>query len=390
MADYCEIVETAAACVSTMTTESVVVATSSGAANPTWFLAFNQTLLSTAAGTSTLTQEAYAMLTSSGAGGSLATPSASVTKTLTSAADATPSCLAAFANTVLATAAAVGTADAYVDNIVTSVANAVDTAIPGNIAVLVLTSSAASTASVVKGLLETVTSASAATNTAIATNTPYVTLTSAGSAADSIPSASSIVSLLEGTLQSEAAAASVTIMQVARTVYAQSIGYSNSSALFRDPNDLAWVMNTETAALSQYTNFAFNSLAHANGKVYAACIDGIYVLEGPDDEGTDIVAEAVSGFTDLDEQHTKHAGSVYFGYTSDGPVVIDVDTYGSGHATQTYELEDRPALSPRNNRVKLGKGLSSRHWRIAIRNKDGSQFELNDAAIDVAVSQRRV
>lgn len=185
-------------------------------------------------------------------------------------------------------------------------------------------------------------------------------------------------------------ATSSTIIQTNRTVYAQSIGYSNSSALFRDPNEMAWVLNTETAALSQYDNFAFDSLAYADGKLYAACIDGIYVLEGLDDEGKGIDAEIVSGFTDLGDQHTKHAGSMYFGYTSDGPIEIDVDTYGSRHAKQTYELEQRDLLAPRNNRVKLGKGLSSRYWRVAVRNKDGSHFELNDAAVDVAVSQRRI
>lgn len=390
MADYCEIVETSAACASVMYFEDMVVVLSTGAATPTAFLQFNQTVTGQASATEVVTPYAFATLSSSSNATTVATPSATITKTLLAASEAASLCLAAFSNTELSTAAAVSTADAYVDNVVTSVANAVATATPENMAVLVLTSSAASTSSVIKGLLELVTSTSAATNTATATNTPHVTLTSAGNAIGTTPSASSIVSLLEGALESTALATALTAMQVDRTVYAQSIGYSNSSALFRDPNDLAWVMNTETAALSQYTNFAFNSLAYANGKVYAACIDGIYVLEGTDDEGTDIVAEAVSGFTDLDEQHTKHAGSVYFGYTSDGPVVIDVDTYGSGHATQTYELEDRPALSPRNNRVKLGKGLSSRHWRLAVRNKDGSHFELNDAAIDVAVSQRRV
>lgn len=390
MADYWEIVETAAACVSTMTTESVVVATSVGVARPTWFLALNQTLISTAAGTSTLTQEAYALLTSTSASSSLATPSAAVTKELTSAAAATSTCLAAFANTALSTAAASGIVDAYVDNVVTSIASAVATVTPGNVAVLVLTSTAASTSAVTKGLLESVIGSAAATNVVIGTNTPVIVLTSTSNAVGSVPSASSVVSLLEGALESSALATAITTMQVNRTVYAQSIGYSNSSALFRDPNDMAWVMNTETAALSQYTNFAFNSIAYANGKVYAACLDGIYVLEGNDDEGAHIRAEAVSGFDDLGEQHTKHAGSVYFGYTSDGPVVVGVETYGSGHAKQTYELEQRVALAPRNNRVKIGKGLSSRHWRITVKNKGGSRFELNDAAIDVAVSQRRV
>ena len=118
--------------------------------------------------------------------------------------------------------------------------------------------------------------------------------------------------------------------------------------------------------------------------------DGFYKLEGTDDDGEDVDAELTTGFTDLGEQHTMHAGSLYLGYTSDGPTTVSVDTYGMRHPTQINELDERDAFAPRNNRVKLAKGLNSRYWRIAIRNKNGSHFEINDVALDVAVSNRRI
>lgn len=389
MASYDQAELSAAACTSVIDAAWASTYLESGVAAGSVYLGHESVLTGTAAATSTSIVDAYAKLLSSGASTSVLEASAVVTKTLASSANSWSSTIAAYTGTVLSVAAATSLADAYVDNLLSSVANAASVATPSNAPMLVLTSTASSSSSTVKGLLEVVLSSSAAVGTATPTRIANEISLSTAATTSSIQSAFSMISLLS-VLESSGYATSTATMQVARTVYAQSIGYSNSSALFRDPNEMAWVMNTETEALSQYTNFAFDSIAYVDGKLYGACMDGIYVLEGADDEGTDIEAEAVSGFSDLGEQHTKHAGSMYFGYTSDGPVLVDVETYGSGHPKQSYELEDRPAESPRNNRVKLGKGLSSRHWRVTVKNKAGSHFELNDAAIDVAVSQRRI
>lgn len=389
MASYDETVTSTADAVPTAPFVTVVMYAEAGVAAPSVILGLTKTYTEAGAATSTVTPYAFASLISSAAAEPTATPSIVVVKTLTSLSNGVSTTIAAYTNTVLSAAASTSTVDDTVVNLLRSAANAVSTATPGNTSTVLLVAAGAASSSVIRGLVETALSAAATTETATPTREVGFTLTSTGATTGSVVSASSAVSLLNA-LESSGYATSTATMQVARTVYAQSLGSSGSSALFRDPNDIAWVMNTETAALSQYNNFAFNSLAYADGKVYAACLDGIYVLEGNDDEGAHIRAEAVSGFDDLGEQHTKHAGSVYFGYTSDGPVVVDVETYGSGHAKQTYEIEQRTALAPRNNRVKLGKGLSSRHWRITVKNKDGSRFELNDAAIDVAVSQRRI
>lgn len=389
MASYDETVTSTANAAPTAPFVTVVMYAEVVTAAPSVILGFTKTYTEAGASTSTVTPYAFASLVSGATATTTATPSTAVTKTLSSLSNGVSTTIAAYTNTALSASNGTSAVDGIVVNLLRSAANAISTATPGNTPTLLLVATGDASSSVIRGLVETALSASAATSTVTPVRSLNLTSTSTGASTGSVASASSAVSFVNA-LESSGYASSTTVMQVARTVYAQSLGSSNSSALFRDPNDIAWVMNTETAALSQYNNFAFNSLAYVDGKVYAACLDGIYVLEGNDDEGAHIRAEAVSGFDDLGEQHTKHAGSLYFGYTSDGPVVVDVETYGSGHAKQTYEIEQRTALAPRNNRVKLGKGLSSRHWRITVKNKDGSRFELNDAAIDVAVSQRRI
>ena len=102
---------------------------------------------------------------------------------------------------------------------------------------------------------------------------------------------------------------------------------------YKDPNQLAYVMNTETEALSMYNNSRLMLLA-CGWRVLRGRSGRVLQLEGTDDDGEDVDAELTTGFTDLGEQHTKHAGSPVFRYTSDGPITVSVDTYGMRHPTQ--------------------------------------------------------
>lgn len=390
MASVDETVLSSAAAVGTPTFLTNATYLSAGGAAPTLMFYQQQTALSTSAATSVVTPTQYATLNSTAAAVSTSTPTTHIVKTTLVAAGASSATIAYYNNTSLS--AANSLSFMFHENVVAplvSTAGATSTTTPSTTAVKTLVSAAAARSSIIKGLLETSLSAAASTSTVTPTRVATATSTSAANAVGSVVSASSAV--VASILSSAAAAASSTpAMNVERFVYLLSRGAGSSSTLFRDPNQMAYVVNTETEALSMYDNFSFDSITYVDGKAYAACFDGFYVLEGGDDDGENIDAELVSGFMDFGNKNTKHVGSLYLGYTSDGPTTVSVETYGSGHDTQTNELDQRDAFAPRNNRVKLGKGLSSRYWRIALRNKNGSHFELNDAAIDVAVSKRRV
>ena len=53
-------------------------------------------------------------------------------------------------------------------------------------------------------------------------------------------------------------------------------------------------------------------------------------------------------------------------------------------------MEAREADQPRNNRIKIGKGLNSAYWRISINNVDGADFTVSSIAADTAASRRRL
>ena len=388
MADYCEIVEGIGAVTSSTATDTAGIVTSSATVLETLIFVQEQTLLSVGAATATATPDSYTLLTSSGGSASTLLASITVDKTLVDVGAVSSTLFVLFENTATGTAAATSYVEGDAPTTIVSTAYAASSVDVSTQAVGLLFQRADGSSSVVIGLLEYAVATVAVTDSVTPTRIADVTLTGQSNAVSSTPVTSTTLRAEE--LLSLLQAASTATTQVDMTVYHRSVITATSNVFNRDKRAKAMVLNTETAAVSTYDNFAFNSVAYANGKIYAASEDGLYVLEGADDDGENIRASLKSGFNDLNEAHTKHAGSIYFGYTSDSPFTATVETYGAGHAPQTYELEARDAYAPRNNRIKLGKGLSSRYWRVTLQNKDGSHFELNDAAIDVAVSQRRI
>jgi hypothetical protein len=157
----------------------------------------------------------------------------------------------------------------------------------------------------------------------------------------------------------------------------------------KDFGSKAWVMNTQTGGLTTYDNFQFTSLAEYKGVIYATSASGVYALTGDTDEGRVIEAEVKTGFLDFGVEQTKRISDIFVGYTG-GQLEFDVETFDLPGEVYTYPMEEREAGAPRNNRVKPGRGLSSRYWRFSIRNVDGAAFQLYDVTPDIAASKRRL
>jgi hypothetical protein len=157
----------------------------------------------------------------------------------------------------------------------------------------------------------------------------------------------------------------------------------------KDFGALAWVLNTETGGLSTYDNFGFTSLVEHEGVIYAASQEGVFALTGDTDDGRYISAQVKTGFLDFNQTQTKRISDIFVGYTG-GQLEFNVETYDGPQEVYTYAMEEREADAPRNNRLKVGKGLSSRYWRFAIRNVDGADFQVYDVTAEVATSKRRL
>lgn len=372
----------------------VVVAGATGAASgaPASLGVYPPVVSSTAVATGTyLDAQGYADITSSAvASGEAQDASITSSKVVESFALATSTTLAVINQEVSDTAVATGTAvPQAMGATLASYATATSSVTVSTAAEYTLAGSAAAAGSVVSvGLTETVTSTGAASDEVTTHRAVPVVVYDYGTATGSVPVASSTQCPVF--LCSIGGSRDEVFIDVVHDIVVSNTAAADSSAVFKNPSSKAFVMNTETTAGSMYDNFDFDSVVQTPYGELAVGVDGIYMLSGDTDDGEQIRATIKTGFVDFGIPQTKRVDAVYFGYTSNGRLVLDVETYGSGHAPATYLLEQRLAEAPRNSRVQVGKGLSGRYWRFTIRNELGSSFDIASSTIDVAASTRRV
>lgn len=162
---------------------------------------------------------------------------------------------------------------------------------------------------------------------------------------------------------------------------------------FRTPDGevyAGYMMNVRTAAMSELTNFKFNSFATIGGQTFAAGVGGIYQLGGDTDAGAEIDARVRLGLEDFGTSQLKRVPNAYIGYTSSGRLLLKTITTDGGTKKENwYSLKPRAATSPVENRFDIAKGLVARYWGWEITNIDGADFELDSLKVWPMVLQRR-
>ncbi len=389
MTDYCEIVEaTAAATSECPVTDNIMVEVSSGNGSSTALPVTDHPLIEESATcTSQVVIDAFAILNSHALAASDLSHTMVVTHLLSSKARGRSSVTAFFNNMVEGVAEARSEIAADAPTLLISAAQATSEVVANSVATFSLESKATARSSASLGLLEAVTSsADAASMVVVLRRVSQVVVETAAGQSEAYPASMPQHFLL----LSSANAASLVLMQTDHHVFLESTAVAEADVWYKDPARVAWVMNTETTAASWYDNFDFESVAQSSAGVLAVGPDGLYELIGDTDSGELIDAEVVSDFTDFGVAQTKRVDYLYFGYTSSGRISVTTETYESGHSPTTYYLEQRLAGAPRNSRIEPGKGLFGRYWRMTLRNVDGADFEIHDATVDIAVSNRRV
>lgn len=152
----------------------------------------------------------------------------------------------------------------------------------------------------------------------------------------------------------------------------------------------AWVLDAETKAAWRYDNYPFNSFAQLDGMFLGALPDGIYKLDGTDDDGTEIGWNVRSGLLNFNTQLLKRIDVAYIGYTASGEVGLSVYTTSpEGEKIQyNYAMVSRTANVTTANRIKVGRGLESTYWAFEL--VGTGDFSLSDMQILPMVLERRV
>ena len=151
----------------------------------------------------------------------------------------------------------------------------------------------------------------------------------------------------------------------------------------------ALVLNIENGALSDYSNYGFNSFCTFGGKKLGASTSGIYDLSGDTDSGTDIVSRIRTALQDGKTAMLKGVEDAVVGLITDGmldaKIVVDG---GYSYGMKAFPPRESDAIT--TQRFKAGKGIASRYLALDLTNRSGADFAVESAEMTIVPLNRRL
>ena len=139
------------------------------------------------------------------------------------------------------------------------------------------------------------------------------------------------------------------------------------------------VMNTLTGAVSEYSNFAFDSITDT----HSASATGLYTLGGDTDNGTEIVAEIVTGKPLWGDQRKKRLDMVWLSMKGEGTAELIVQ---GENDEWRYNF---PVRATGQSRAKPGLGIRENYLAFGFSNPGGEAFTLDQISVYAAQSNTR-
>ena len=148
----------------------------------------------------------------------------------------------------------------------------------------------------------------------------------------------------------------------------------------------AWTANTDTWAMSRYSDLPIDRFVVINGRLYGESKDGIYQM----DTSTEIVNATIeTGRIDFGEA-LAHPTGAYLEYELNGSASMQVKTTQSGKQQAfRYPLPRERADELTNGRILFGRGLRGRHFTFVL-NISATHGYLNSLAINALSTKRRI
>ena len=137
------------------------------------------------------------------------------------------------------------------------------------------------------------------------------------------------------------------------------------------------VMNVKNRAITEYTNYAFNSFCCFNGKYLGASKNGIFELSGDDDNGTDIDANIKTATADVGKGQPKKLRDAWL-VARKGLMTFTVIADEDEEFTYNADVENSKI---HEERVKIGRGIKGRGFSFILANVDGSDFDIDSITV---------
>jgi hypothetical protein len=153
-----------------------------------------------------------------------------------------------------------------------------------------------------------------------------------------------------------------------------------------DEEMVGWIVNPNLAASTALDNYDFTGFGQHDGKHYGIRPDGLYVLEGDDDDGTQIDSFISLGNRNFNTAKQKRVPHAYIGASTDGRMVLKVIVNGQEYL---YAVKN-PSTDMAEQRVDIGRGLRSNYWNFELMNREGADFEIDTIKFMPIVLERRI
>jgi len=155
----------------------------------------------------------------------------------------------------------------------------------------------------------------------------------------------------------------------------------------------AVVINPASGAATEYTDYPLNSfLPDLDGKYYGVAKDGIYLLEGDDDDGEAINWKVRSGLLSIAGGIRARVPYAYLNVATTGELIVKATVVRDDGSKETfwYKLEKRAATAPKNTRVKIGRGLAADRWQFELVPIAGAPARIEEMKVYPMALSRRI
>lgn len=155
-------------------------------------------------------------------------------------------------------------------------------------------------------------------------------------------------------------------------------------AFFASPAYTTWAMNTHNVAVTQYSNFNFNSFARMGERYLGANDQGLYWLDGDDDDGRSVKARITTGVIQPNGNKLSGVQYAYLGMRGNGQFIVTVTDEAGG--SYNYTLTGN---SMETARVAFGRGFKTRYFTFALESQ-GQDFDMDSVEFITTEIPRKV
>lgn len=183
-------------------------------------------------------------------------------------------------------------------------------------------------------------------------------------------------------------AASMTTSEMLTAIMSSFVQAGFSVPVFNSASNSAnnvWVVS-EKGQSSRYEGYEFNSFSKLGSRYYGMKADGLYLLEGEDDDGTPIKASIGLGMMDFGTSALKRIANCYIGLSSSGTAYLKVIANDEEYIYAVRR--DDPYMA--TQRVDIGKGIRANYMTFELYNSDGCDFELSSVDFAAVALDRRI